>query len=260
VGIGVGVGIAAYLCALLASLLWADAWAFSWWPIGAAALGVVAIVAAVLAGWLLPTRLARTRVRLGRAGVPIALLLLTLAAVPAVAAASLGAPRAEPLDERVVQLAVDHRAEAPLPPRLLELRRRAERLQASAGTARDDASAADNDVSALLASQARADTAMSRAERAIARWSDELEVAQAEYDDFQSLLDDSYEDLDLDDELYDLDLDELDDLDYDDVRGLSPTTEDFGSGSGSVGQCADGTYSDSIGRPGACSHHGGVAP
>jgi hypothetical protein len=38
----------------------------------------------------------------------------------------------------------------------------------------------------------------------------------------------------------------------------SPTTEDFGDGAGSVGQCADGTYSDSIGRPGACSHHGGV--
>jgi hypothetical protein len=38
----------------------------------------------------------------------------------------------------------------------------------------------------------------------------------------------------------------------------SPTTEDFGSGSGSVGRCADGTLSDSIGRPGACSHHGGV--
>jgi hypothetical protein len=38
----------------------------------------------------------------------------------------------------------------------------------------------------------------------------------------------------------------------------APTTDDFGSGSGSVGQCADGTLSDSIGRPGACSHHGGV--
>jgi hypothetical protein len=38
----------------------------------------------------------------------------------------------------------------------------------------------------------------------------------------------------------------------------SPTTEGFGSGSGSVGTCADGTLSDSIGRPGACSHHGGV--
>jgi hypothetical protein len=37
-----------------------------------------------------------------------------------------------------------------------------------------------------------------------------------------------------------------------------PTTEDFGSGSGSVGFCRDGTLSDSIGRPGACSHHGGV--
>jgi hypothetical protein len=38
----------------------------------------------------------------------------------------------------------------------------------------------------------------------------------------------------------------------------APTTEGFGSGSGSVGTCADGTLSDSIGRPGACSHHGGV--
>lgn len=38
----------------------------------------------------------------------------------------------------------------------------------------------------------------------------------------------------------------------------APTTEDFGSGKGSVGVCADGTYSDSIGRSGACSHHGGV--
>lgn len=40
----------------------------------------------------------------------------------------------------------------------------------------------------------------------------------------------------------------------------APTTRDFGSGSGSVGRCSDGTYSDSIGRPGACSHHGGVGP
>lgn len=38
----------------------------------------------------------------------------------------------------------------------------------------------------------------------------------------------------------------------------SPTTEDFGEGTGSVGPCEDGTLSDSIGRPGACSHHGGV--
>jgi hypothetical protein len=47
----------------------------------------------------------------------------------------------------------------------------------------------------------------------------------------------------------------------DDPSSDSPgtsTTEDFGSGSGSVGACVDGTLSDSIGRPGACSHHGGV--
>jgi hypothetical protein len=49
--------------------------------------------------------------------------------------------------------------------------------------------------------------------------------------------------------------------DYSDQDGTydgAPTTEDFGTGQGSVGQCADGTYSDSIGRQGACSHHGGV--
>jgi hypothetical protein len=38
----------------------------------------------------------------------------------------------------------------------------------------------------------------------------------------------------------------------------APTTENFGNGKGCVGVCADGTLSDSIGRPGACSHHGGV--
>ena len=38
-----------------------------------------------------------------------------------------------------------------------------------------------------------------------------------------------------------------------------PTTEDFGNGQGSIGLCEDGRLSDSIGRQGACSHHGGVA-
>ena len=38
----------------------------------------------------------------------------------------------------------------------------------------------------------------------------------------------------------------------------APTTEDFGSGRGSVGYCADGTLSDSVGIQGACSGHGGV--
>jgi hypothetical protein len=39
-----------------------------------------------------------------------------------------------------------------------------------------------------------------------------------------------------------------------------PTTGAFGNGQGTVGRCRDGTLSDSIGRPGACSWHGGVAP
>jgi hypothetical protein len=39
-----------------------------------------------------------------------------------------------------------------------------------------------------------------------------------------------------------------------------PTTGNFGNGTGAVGYCNDGTLSDSIGRPGACSWHGGVAP
>lgn len=50
--------------------------------------------------------------------------------------------------------------------------------------------------------------------------------------------------------------------DYPDLTGDygldTPTTEDFGSGNGSVGYCSDGTLTDSIGQPGACSHHGGV--
>ena len=39
-----------------------------------------------------------------------------------------------------------------------------------------------------------------------------------------------------------------------------PMTGNFGNGTGTVGYCDDGTLSDSIGRPGACSWHGGVAP
>jgi hypothetical protein len=39
-----------------------------------------------------------------------------------------------------------------------------------------------------------------------------------------------------------------------------PTTGNFGNGTGTVAYCNDGTLSDSIGRPGACSWHGGVAP
>lgn len=42
------------------------------------------------------------------------------------------------------------------------------------------------------------------------------------------------------------------------VSRAPPTTQDFGQGKGRVGLCSDGTLSDSIGRPGACSHHGGV--
>jgi uncharacterized protein DUF3761 len=46
--------------------------------------------------------------------------------------------------------------------------------------------------------------------------------------------------------------------DHDGTYNGAPTTQDFGDGAGSVGLCADGTYSDSVGRQGACSHHGGV--
>jgi hypothetical protein len=37
-----------------------------------------------------------------------------------------------------------------------------------------------------------------------------------------------------------------------------PCTDDFYSGKGTIVQCTDGVYSHSGGRPGACSHHGGV--
>ena len=53
--------------------------------------------------------------------------------------------------------------------------------------------------------------------------------------------------------------DEDPDYGYPDDAYGPPTTEDFGGGEGSVGLCEDGTLSDSIGRQGACSDHGGVA-
>lgn len=45
-------------------------------------------------------------------------------------------------------------------------------------------------------------------------------------------------------------------LTLDAIRGLD---SDMGTGScGGVAVCGDGTYSQAVGRPGACSHHGGV--
>jgi hypothetical protein len=69
--------------------------------------------------------------------------------------------------------------------------------------------------------------------------------------------DDSYSEPNYDDNPdydYDRDYD-----DYDPDYGSDGTTEDFGRGQGRIGLCEDGTLSDSIGRQGACSHHGGVA-
>jgi hypothetical protein len=141
-----------------------------------------------------------------------------------------------------------------MPRRVRALRDRAERLQDRASEAHTDARIAMNYLDGLLEQRAESEAVIASAMRAVSRWSRALVAAQADYDHFQQILDDDSDyDLDIGDDIYD-------DPRYDFDPDLSPTTEDFGSGSGSVGLCNDGTLSDSIGRQGACSHHGGVAP
>jgi hypothetical protein len=279
VAASLGVGVAGYLCALLGAMLWADAWVFSWWLVGAAALGVTAAVAAIALSWRRPGPLVRVRTRLDRAAVPITLAIGAVAIAPAVAAAALDAPRPARFSATMRALAAAQRTHASMPLPVRRLRERAARLQQHAEKAQDRADAAGADVDALLSRRGDAQAAATRAERAITHWTDTLQTTQTDYDEFQQLLDDTGKDrhrgddksgpdgldlggddsLDLDgDDGLDLGGDDGLDLGGNDTPGPAPTTEDFGSGSGSVGLCDDGTLSDSIGRHGACSHHGGV--
>jgi hypothetical protein len=251
-----GVGVAGYLSALLSVLLWADAWTYAVLLPTAASVGVLGAAGAVVLAWTRPKRLAGVRHRLGRGAVPSAVALVALTAVPAAATASLSAGPPAAVSPEVRKLSAEHRADAPLPPDVRADLKRADRLESRAAHADERAQSARNHWHSLVTARDRATSDAERANRSIKYWTTRLTTAQQDYDRFQALLDEPIIDPEIDGEA---------DAPSIDGPSITPpilpptTTEDFGSGSGRVGLCRDGTVSDSIGRPGACSHHGGVA-
>jgi vacuolar-type H+-ATPase subunit I/STV1 len=140
-----------------------------------------------------------------------------------------------------------------MPARVRTAERRADSLEDRAADLRSRADKAYDELDQLDSLRTSALERIDRATRSIDTWTRRLGDAQDDYDSYQELLE-PLDDYGYDD--YDYDAPDLPDYDYD--YGGPPTTEDFGTGKGSVGLCNDGTLSDSIGRPGACSHHGGV--
>jgi hypothetical protein len=225
-----------------------DAFVFSWWAVGAGALALL-MPAAFALGWTRP-RWGQCGTRAAAALIPAAGVVALATAAPVAVAATRHAPHMQRMSQRTLALANAHDLHLPLPTQVQALIDRANQRNADY----EDASTNEQQAAAALRasadSQNQAQDQRDRATRAISHWSGEVKDVQAEYDDYQQLLDDSSSIGGYDPSI------DVPNTTYDPG---APTTEDFGSGSGSVGVCADGTLSDSIGRPGACSHHGGVA-
>jgi hypothetical protein len=203
---------------------------------------------------------------------PAISIVLSLGGVCAVTGLMLvGLSGAKPMPDRlsaeVSTLAAQANVNAPLPAAVRAKLDYANVLHTYAVDATDNANLARDRLAALSNEAEKALAQQRRAQRAISSWSNTVDERQAEYDSYQHLLDEQ-DALNADDPYttddsngYDpsTDLPDLSDVDPTIPDTSAGTTEDFGNGSGSVGLCNDGTTSDSIGRPGACSHHGGVA-
>jgi hypothetical protein len=261
--VGLGLAVAAYLVGLLATLSALDAFVMTWWAVGAAALAALLPLAFAF-GWHRSAHVGELMERRMGVGAGVALLAATFA-VPAAFAVAAEQPGMARLSPRTEALAANYRDHAPMPPsvrRLQATARRAGERSASAGE-RAQAAASDYHLATSRATDATDDR--DRAQRSLHHWTKETEHLQREYDHYQRLLDDVDPETgddtgagDPNDPLADVPpLDDLPAVPQDDTS--PPTTGDFGTGQGSIGVCNDGTLSDSVGRPGACSHHGGVA-
>jgi hypothetical protein len=263
-GVTVGVSVATFLASLLVALWTTDANVFT--PVLVVAAAAAALLPIGLAlGWRRSARDTPMR----RQTVSIVLSLGGVCAVTGLML--LGLAHAKPMPDRlsteVSTLAAQANANAPLPAAVQAkldyanvLHTYAVDATANANLNRDRLAALSNEAEKALAQQRRA-------QRSISSWSNTVDERQAEYDSYQGLLDEqdalSADDPSTSDDSngYDpsTDLPDLSDVDPTIPDTSAGTTEDFGNGSGTVGRCNDGTTSDSIGRPGACSHHGGVA-
>jgi hypothetical protein len=228
-----GAAVAGYLSGLILALSWAGAWGFPWPALLAAGTGTAALIAGTTIGWTQPALL-ESRHRRGRVA-QLAAVAMCLAATAAALAVTRERPQPIRLEAGVLALAHLAQTQAPMPSRVAALNDRADTLQLQTSTAEARAQNAEDELARLAQIRRRARKAQADGLRAVPALTDAVRTLQADYDDYQQLLQP---------------LPPLDES--------APTTEDFGSGSGTIGLCADGTLSDSIGRPGACSHHGGV--
>jgi hypothetical protein len=214
----------------------------------AAAVGAAAAVAATALGW-------RRRAGIGRAaamrGALVASALVLSVAAPASFAATAHRPLPQALPAETLRLAHLAETDASMPARVRAAERRVEAMEDRGADLRSRADLAYDEWDRLDALRTSAVDRSEKATRGIQIWTGRLASAQDDYDIYQELLQplDGYGSGDYN---YNYDLPELPNYDG------APTTDDFGTGTGSIGLCNDGTLSDSIGRPGACSHHGGV--
>ena len=260
-GVSLGVAVAVYLCGLLAALLWTDTFRYAGWPVAAALGGSAAMIAAVAMAWNASTRLAGPLTRLGRAaGVPVVAAALA-ALAPAAVAASDGRPAAHDAAAETQILAAQGREHAPYSLRTRHRRAIAERSSIRAADSSRRLTEAADEASRLRHELTDAQDRQGRAQIEIGKRGAEVADVQKDYDEYQQLLEDEAA-LDGDgSDSPDSALPPLnlpDDPGSDPDLGYPPTTEDFDSGTGSIGICADGTLSHSIGHQGACSYHGGV--
>lgn len=223
---------------------------------------------------------------------------LALAATWGVAAAvQVGRPSDQVVPAATARLAAAQRTRAPLPSFAVDSRRRSDDAATVARSTERRAAGAHDRADALAEVRRAGLAEMARTKHAQELSSRHLAAVQRDFDRYQALLplagarssdpptddDLSLDDPSIEDDGLDVYEDEPDSSDElasdddpdpyestdtqfseDDDAGVpdsswAPTTERFGSGRGRIGQCEDGTLSDSIGRSGACSHHGGVA-
>jgi len=256
---GLGAGVAAYLCALFLGLDAFDAFMPSLPVVLAAATGVTVGVAAVIAAWRRGGALLRARAAAGPLALAAPALALALAALLVIDATGNARPVPSAVPAETIALAQAAELNAAMPEPVQRVRARADRLEMAHRRAASRWRAAVDRKVRLASASRKASARRRNAERAIRVTSADLASVQAEFDGYQRIIDR------LDDYSYPHTYTGAGSGSIPDYSGDSPyptgapTTEDFGSGSGHIGLCSDGTLSDSVGRQGACSHHGGVA-
>jgi hypothetical protein len=265
-----GLAVAVYLAALVTALSAFEAMVFSWWSVAAAAASV-ALPGGFIVGWRSSSGGSTVKPAVSRIVIAAASVAAVAAVAPVATAASDGRPTTLHIAPRTLARAADAARHAPMPRHVQRLFDEAKRKDGIASRVEGRANAVHTDLSDAQDRLGAATEGQAAAQRSIDHWTVATKRVRVDYDDYQRLIDATSADAGVDDEGLSSESDPSTDDPYganDDPygdstshvpdNGSAPTTQDFGSGSGSVGVCADGTLSDSVGRQGACSHHGGV--